>query len=742
MRGVIFSLLAISASSTAVLQRKPTASVDPKLSGIQKVVVLLREMKAETIKQGDEDHEAYDKYMCWCETTEEEKKAAIKAAEDKIEELEAFLEDALAKEGELKTEIAALEEDLAADREALSTATSMRNEEHEKFLAEEADLKETLGLLREAISVLSKVQLVQKPEAHKEALLQVNGIVHRVSSKFQNVMQKDLYDFIGEFKGVDGQKQGDFGKTLATGSFLGEVFLPRREAAVLAQGRDLPWVKTEEELGKEAKPNDLVGMAAGAKSYNARSGSILGILKTQGNKFAKNLAAAQKEELEALIAFQKLAAAKNAEIAAATKQKDAKEAELAALLDKVAKSKEDLEATKETLAADQNFLAEMLEGCKSEDEKYAARNKVRSQEIEALAETLAILTGDEARSLFDKTLNFMQLGATRHQSLARVAMQERARSQAMAKIMTMSKKHKSWMLASLAVRVKLDAFTKVKAAMDKMLAELQAQQKAEYAKWETCKKDIDTTEDKIWEGKVEKRDLGEKHTDLVNTIRQLTTDIDDLKHQVAESEVSLKQAGEQRKAENELFQTSIADQRATITILKMALKRLEEFYKPHPKPALMDISLHSNVEPPPPKPSGPEAVGYKKDGTSGGVMGLLDMIIADSSRLEDELHASEQKSQEDYAAYVAVTTSSIEADRVAIAEKEKQRTSTEADKSETEEAQLANQASLDKLNELLTGLHAQCDYIIKYFDIRQTARAEEMDAIEEAKAILSGADFS
>jgi len=228
----------------------------------------------------------------------------------------------------------------------------------------------------------------------------------------------------------------------------------------------------------------------------------------------------------------------------------------------------------------------------------------------------------------------------------------------------------------------------------------------------------------------------------VNTIRQLTTDIDDLKHQVAESEVSLKQAGEQRKAENELFQTSIADQRATITILKMALKRLEEFYKPHPKPALMDISLHSNVEPPPPKPSGPEAVGYKKDGTSGGVMGLLDMIIADSSRLEDELHASEQKSQEDYAAYVAVTTSSIEADRVAIAEKEKQRTSTEADKSETEEAQLANQASLDKLNELLTGLHAQCDYIIKYFDIRQTARAEEMDAIEEAKAILSGADFS
>jgi len=740
---LIVALLVSSAASSQVLQRKPTASVDPQLSGIQKVVVLLKEMKTETVKQGDEDREAYDKYMCWCETTEAEKTAAIKAAEDKIQELEAFLEGAAAKEGELKTEIAGLEEDLAADREALATATSMRNEEHEKFSAEEADLKETLGLLREAISVLSKVQLVQKPEAHKEALLQVNGIVHHVSSKFQSVMQKDLYDFIGEFQGVDRQKQTDFGKTLATGSFLGEVFLPKREAAVLAQGRDLPWVKTEEQLGKEAKPNNLVGAAAGAKSYNARSGSILGILKTQGDKFAKNLAAAQKEELEALIAFQRLAAAKNAEIAAATKQKDAKEAELADLLDKVAKSKEDLEATTEALAADQEFLATTIEGCKSEDADYAKRNKVRSEEIKALAETLVILTGDEARSLFDKTLNFIQLGATNHRSQARVAMQERARSQAMDRILMVSKKHKSWMLASLAVRVKLDAFTKVKAAMDKMLAELKAQQKAEYAKWETCKKDIDTTEDKIWDGKVVKRDLGEKHTDLVNTIKELTADIDALNHEVAENEVSLKQAGEQRKAENQLFQTSIADQRATITILRMALTRLEEFYKPKAaiaKPALMDISLH--VEPPPPKPSGPEAVGYKKDGTSGGVMGLLDMIIADSARLEDELHLSEQKSQKEYGDYVAATTASIQADRVAIAEKEKQLTGTESEKSETEEAQLGNQASLDKLGELLANYHGQCDFILKYFDIRQTSRAEEVDAIEEAKAILSGADFS
>jgi len=488
----------------------------------------------------------------------------------------------------------------------------------------------------------------------------------------------------------------------------------------------------------------LDGAAAGAKSFNSRSGSILGILKTQGDKFAKNLAAAQKEELEALIAFQKLAAAKQAEIAAATKQKETKEGELADLLDKVAKTKEDIEATTNTLTADENFLAQATKTCKSEDEEYAKRVKVRNEEITALGETLDILTGDEARSLFDKTLNFAQLGAISHGSLAHQAMQEQARTNAMTKILMVSKKHKNFLLAGLAVRVKLDAFTKVKAAMDRMLAELKAQQKAEYAKWESCKKDIDTTEDKIWTANVEKRDLGDKHTDLVNTIKQLTTDIHDLEAQVASDEVSLKQAGEQRKAENQLFQTSIADQRATIDILHMAVKRLQEFYSS--KSALLEVRLHANtdasVAPPPPKPSGPEAVGYKKSGTSGGVMQLLDMIIADAGRTEDELHASEQKAQEDYAAYVAATTASIEADRVAIAESEKQLSSTESAKSETEEAQQGNQASLDKLNKLLTDLHAQCDYVIKYFDIRQQSRAEEMDAIEEAKAILSGADFA
>jgi len=39
-------------------------------------------------------------------------------------------------------------------------------------------------------------------------------------------------------------------------------------------------------------------------------------------------------------------------------------------------------------------------------------------------------------------------------------------------------------------------------------------------------------------------------------------------------------------------------------------------------------------------------------------------------------------------------------------------------------------------------LHAECDWLVKYFDIRKQARDEEIEALKNAKAVLSGADFS
>merc|ERR1719456_1201936 len=130
----------------------------------------------------------------------------------------------------------------------------------------------------------------------------------------------------------------------------------------------LPWLKSEEQKGMMANPNGLKGAAAGATSYSSKSGGILGMLKEMGDKTAADLASAQKADMGALVSFQSLKAAKTAEIAAATKQRDMKETELADLLDKVAKSKEDMESTAEALTADEQMLLEASKSCKVEEE--------------------------------------------------------------------------------------------------------------------------------------------------------------------------------------------------------------------------------------------------------------------------------------------------------------------------------------------------------------------------------------
>merc|ERR1712176_1550999 len=127
-------------------------------SPIRKVITLIEEMKANVDKEGKEDLAAYDEYKCWCDTNGAEKKEAIEYAAQEIADLETFLGEAAGKEGELKTQIEELENDVEADNSALANAVSVRDKENEEFKVQEADMKESIGLLGEAITVLSKAQ--------------------------------------------------------------------------------------------------------------------------------------------------------------------------------------------------------------------------------------------------------------------------------------------------------------------------------------------------------------------------------------------------------------------------------------------------------------------------------------------------------------------------------------------------------------------------------------------------------
>merc|ERR1719221_711416 len=101
-------------------------------------------MKSQVEKEADEDKAAYDKYECWCQTNRGKNTEAVAVAEKRIEELSAFLEEAVGTQAQLKTEIEALEKGIAEDQEALNTATELKMKETEEFHTAEKDAKECI----------------------------------------------------------------------------------------------------------------------------------------------------------------------------------------------------------------------------------------------------------------------------------------------------------------------------------------------------------------------------------------------------------------------------------------------------------------------------------------------------------------------------------------------------------------------------------------------------------------------
>merc|ERR550525_1042904 len=98
----------------------------------------------------------------------------------------------------------------------------------------------------------------------------------------------------------------------------------------------------------------------------------------------------------------------------------------------------------------------------------------------------------------------------------------------------------------------------------------------------------------------------------------------------------------------------------------------------------------------------------------------------------------EYKAQADYEKFVLDSNALITQLKLMITVKTK---AIAAAKVETEETKSYLQSTIGELEALAAyeaDLHAQCDFTIKNFDIRQKARLQEIEAIQAAKGILSG----
>jgi len=179
---------------------------------------------------------------------------------------------------------------------------------------------------------------------------------------------------------------------------------------------------------------------------------------------------------------------------------------------------------------------------------------------------------------------------------------------------------------------------------------------------------------------------------------------------------------------------TIADQRETQKVLAIALKVLKQWYEPEDT-ALVQQGQPEGFSPP------PGFSEFKENEHSGGVIKLIETIIADAKTMEAETIRAEEDAQKAYEDFVIETNKGLEA-------RSEKLTNLKAEKADTEEKNVQANKDLDdvtlELEQLANfkgELHTSCDYILKNFEIRQTARDEEIEALKQAYAILSGAKF-
>merc|ERR1719150_1408944 len=662
------------------------------MNPIRRVIQLLQQMQKKVLEEGKEEKELYEKYMCYCKTGTSDLSKSIGDAETKIPQVTKAIEEAKALSKQLESEIAEHKADRAEAKETVAKSTGLRQKEAAEFAKFSTEHQTNILALRAAIAAIEKGAYGSFLQTAGAAKLRKLTIDMDMSSMDRDVL-----------------------------------------SSFLAQGH--------------------------SQGYVPQSGQIVGILKQMQETMEKSLKDATADEEQAIADYRVLMGAKAKEIAANQKAIESKTERLGETNVEIVNLEEDLDDTAKALAEDKAFLADLEKNCATKAAEWEARSKTRTEELLALADTIKILSDDDALELFKKTLpssSFLQtqVGAKEVKQRALLALK--------AGHGVHGRRDPRLDLIALALRGHTAGFEKVIKMIDDMVALLAKEQTDDDDKKAYCEAELDKAED---EAKVLAQtiaDLAKAIEDTKGMIATLTDEIAALIAGIKELDQQVAEATATRSEENALYKKTMAEDAAAKDILAIAKNRLAKFYTPklyQPPPktelsamdavyaaeggtVLAEVSAHGqdSVAPPPP----PETWdAYAKKGQEhAGVVEMMNMLVTDLDKEMTQITTDEKDAQAEYEQFTADAAAKRASDSKSLADKEAAKADAEAELEKlTLEHKDTMKAEMDKA-EYIKDLHMECDWLLANFGARKAARAGEVESLKNAKAVLSGADYS
>jgi len=557
--------------------------------------------------------------------------------------------------------------------------------------------------------------------AAKTAMAEATGLREKENAAFNTVESETSTNIAGISKAITAIEKG-----------AGGAFLQTSDASVVKQ------LAMNSQKMMDADRQDILSFLSGSSSYAPASGEITGILKTMLDEMNVDLADAQATEKSAVADYEGLMAAKKKEVDALSAMIEQKLTRVGDLGVEIQEMKNDLGDTADGLADDAKFLEDLDKNCAIKQKLFDENVKYRTEELAALADTIKMLNDDDALELFKKTLpgasaSFMQVTVS----------SQAVRARALSMIKEVNERRPALDFIALALHGKKIGFGQVIKMIDDLVVELKKEQQDDENKKEYCDEQFDLSDDKK---KVEEKKIADLEGAIAESEEGIVTtkeQIDALEDGIRALDKSVAEATEQRKEENEDYTALMAGDAAAKELIGFAKNRLNKFYNPKlykPPAALVSIKAHGGVAPPPP-PAAVEA--YSKKGEeSNGIIAMMDSLTKDLDKEMTEAEVTEKDAQGDYETFMQDSATKRAEDSKTLTDKQGALASLETSLGEQKAEKTSTEKTLGATNEYIASLHAECDWLIKYFDMRKEARSTEINALGNAKAVLSGADYS
>merc|ERR1719181_2495144 len=290
----------------------------------------------------------------------------------------------------------------------------------------------------------------------------------------------------------------------------------------------------------------------------------------------------------------------------------------------------------------------------------------------------------------------------------------------------------SRLLATLAARASDDPFVKVKKMIKDLIIRLQeeANEEAEHKGW--CDTELSTNEQTRKEKTEAVETLTAETDELTASIAKLTEDIAELTESVNELDAAMAKATSLRTAEKAKNTETVADAKAAQTAVEQALTVLKDFYEKAGEATAFVQQKRKQPEIFDDKPY--QGMG----GESGGVIGMLEVILSDFARLDADTASAEETAQKEYDEFMTDSTNDKSQKMTDIDHKSDKKQDQSQTLTQNKKELAGTQKELDAATAYYDKLKPTCVNAGTSYEDRVARREEEIASLGEALKILNG----